>query len=77
MPTAEADRAYLIQKIISKTVFGVLRQAVVLQRRTEYHENLMNLAKQEGDDTPDDFEWVTTERLVVIKVRFLSKLPRP
>lgn len=66
------QQAFLVRKKISKTVYGVVRQGVLLRRVTNADEELLKNAEFENGDEP--IEWVSTERLVVVKVRFFGLL---
>lgn len=65
------NRAYLIKKTLSKSVYGVVKSAVVLKRRDIPHD-----AKQRHPHTgvirDEDAEWESTEELAVIKVSWID-----
>lgn len=53
------SHAYLIRKKVAKSIYGVIRQCVVLKRRDE----------KERSEKEEDVEWESTDVIVVVKVR--------
>lgn len=66
------NRAYLIKKSLSKSVYGVIRLCVVLKRRTGQKNNddkHRRGRRNYGVIRDEDAEWESTEELAVVKVR--------
>lgn len=59
MTDHDAQEGYLIRKKVARSIYGVIRQCVVLKRRT----------RQQRQIASEDVEWESTDELVVIKVR--------
>lgn len=60
----EPEEAYLIQKRIGKSVYGAVRQCVVLKRRRKGEGSCGTLS----DEDDKEVEWISTDRLVAVKV---------
>eukprot|EP00547_Thalassionema_nitzschioides_P001765 CAMPEP_0194216480 /NCGR_PEP_ID=MMETSP0156-20130528/19058_1 /TAXON_ID=33649 /ORGANISM="Thalassionema nitzschioides, Strain L26-B" /LENGTH=407 /DNA_ID=CAMNT_0038945263 /DNA_START=170 /DNA_END=1393 /DNA_ORIENTATION=+ len=58
------DRAYLIQKRIAKSVYGAVRQCVVLKRRREGENKFWKLSEEDDKEV----EWISTDHTVAIKI---------
>ena len=68
----QPQRAYLIKKTISKSVYGVIRICVVLKRRDVQPvqtDATVRRRRSNGMIRDEDTEWESTEELAVVKVR--------
>ena len=67
--TGPVDRAYVIKKKISKSIYGVIRLCVVLKRRRVIYPEAQLRRRRKTDQLRDeDVEWESTEELCVVKV---------
>lgn len=64
-------RAYLIKKTLSKSVYGVIKSAVVLKRRNIPPAPEIRRRRSYGMIRDEDAEWESTEELAVVKVSVL------
>lgn len=71
------QRAFLIKKTISKSVYGVIRLCVVLKRRKTPDKDTEppsgRRRRSYGVIRDEDAEWESTEALAVVKVRFKGR----
>ena len=61
-------QAYLIKKTLSKSVYGVIKSAVVLKRRNIPPAPDVRRRRSYGMIRDEDVEWESTEELAVVKV---------
>lgn len=61
----QQEKAYLIRKKIAKSIYGNIRVGVVLKRRQPRDDN---------DDENKDIGWISTDRLVAIKLSSWAKM---
>jgi len=65
------QRAFLIKKTLSKSVYGVIRLCVILKRRTTQDSASKDNGRRRnsfGMIRDEDAEWESTEELAVVKV---------
>eukprot|EP00541_Cyclophora_tenuis_P005719 CAMPEP_0116542362 /NCGR_PEP_ID=MMETSP0397-20121206/978_1 /TAXON_ID=216820 /ORGANISM="Cyclophora tenuis, Strain ECT3854" /LENGTH=452 /DNA_ID=CAMNT_0004066371 /DNA_START=1 /DNA_END=1359 /DNA_ORIENTATION=+ len=70
------NRAYVIKKKVSKSIYGVIRLCVVLRRRAIIHpqQQLRRRRRDDGLPRDEDVEWESTEELCVVKVSSWARM---
>lgn len=62
--THAPEKAYLIQKRIAKSIYGAVRQCVVMRRRRPGENSCWNLSEQDDKEV----EWISTDKTAAIKI---------